>query len=237
MLSMWPRERAYRSRILCYHSVGTPEWGVNDVAPDLFRRQIALARRAGYTFASAADVSAGTAGPQSLAITFDDGLASVANVAPFLHDEAIPWSLFIVSDWADGRDDFGIDGLFMDWKAIDELARDPLVTVGSHSVSHPRFRHLDAEQAEYELRASREAIWQRIGLDVDSFAIPMGQSRDWPLPFARLAARAGYTTVYAQADANRPANTVARTFVTKWDSPRVFTAALGGAFERWEEWV
>lgn len=237
VLATLPRTRAFSSRILCYHSVGTPEWGVNDVTPAQFRRQIAVAREAGYSFAPAADVAAGTAGPRALAITFDDGLASVANVAPFLRDEGIPWSLFMVSDWAEGRDGFGVEGLFMDWDEVARVAKDPLVTIGSHSVSHPRFRYLEREQAEHELRASREAIRERIGLDVDTFAIPMGQSQDWPAPFAGIAADAGYSTVYAQADANRPANTVPRTFITRWDSPRVFRAALGGAFERWEEWV
>ena len=43
--------------------------------------------------------------------------------------------------------------------------------------------------------------------------------------------------MFAQAEETRPAETVARTFVTRWDGDRVFRAALGGAFDRWEEWV
>ena len=39
-----------------------------------------------------------------LAITFDDGLKSVlTNAAPILAEYDVPWSLFVVSDWADGR--------------------------------------------------------------------------------------------------------------------------------------
>jgi hypothetical protein len=46
----------------------------------------------------------------------------------------------------------------------------------------------------------------------------------------------GYTTVYAQAVDTRPAGTVPRTFITRIDRPKVFRAALAGAYDGWEEW-
>jgi hypothetical protein len=35
----------------------------------------------------------------------------------------------------------------------------------------------------------------------------------------------------------RPPGTVPRTFITRFDNDRLFRAALGGAFDRWEEWM
>jgi hypothetical protein len=80
-------------------------------------------------------------------------------------------------------------------------------------------------------------IRARTGITPDAFAIPLGQSRDWPAGFGTIAEELGYKFVYAQSAAKRPAGTVARTFITRWDSSRVFRAALGGAFDNWEEWV
>ena len=79
-----------RGRILAYHSVGTPEWGVNDVSPRDFERHLQIAVDDGWSFATPADVIAEPDKPQ-LALTFDDGLASVlANAAPVLRHHGIP---------------------------------------------------------------------------------------------------------------------------------------------------
>ena len=227
-----------RSRILCYHSVGTPEWGVNDVPPDRFRRQIELALREGYQFVPAGILAReGAAGDsRRLAITFDDGLRSVAaNAAPILQEYGIPWTLFVVSDWAEGRHSFG-DDIMLGWGEIERLAVAG-ATIGSHSVTHPNFGLLDAPTASHELEASRETIRQRTGIDAKEFAIPFGQSKNWTDIAAQAASVAGYETVYAQSEQRRASGTAPRTFVTRFDGDRVFRASLEGAFDRWEEWL
>lgn len=50
------------------------------------------------------------------------------------------------------------------------------------------------------------------------------------------AAEAGYTTVYAQSVDTRPDGTVLDTFITRVDRPKIFRAALAGAYDGWEEW-
>ena len=94
---------ARRGRILAYHSVGTPEWGVNDVSPRDFERHLQIAVDDGWSFATPAEVIAEPSKPQ-LALTFDDGLASVlANAAPVLRHHGIPATMFVVTGWADGQ--------------------------------------------------------------------------------------------------------------------------------------
>src|SRR5690349_10387166 len=61
-------------RILCYHSIGQPNWGVNDVSPRDFRRHIELSLAAGKRFVPASEIARTGGGPDDLAITFDDGL-------------------------------------------------------------------------------------------------------------------------------------------------------------------
>jgi peptidoglycan/xylan/chitin deacetylase (PgdA/CDA1 family) len=232
-----PREGPGRSRILCYHSVGTPSWGVNDVTPEQFRRHLRIAGEEGFRFVPAEKIAHGEGRPGDLAITFDDGLTTVlTNAAPILEELGIPWTLFVVSDWAEGKHPFG-EGTMLDWDQIGRLAERPGVTLGSHSVTHPRFSLLAKPEIDRELVESRRRLEARLGLRMPGFAIPLGQSGDWTPECAAAARAAGYELVYAQAEETRSADTVARTFVSRYDDDRVFRAALRGAFDRWEEWL
>jgi len=223
-------------RILCYHSVGTAQWGVNDVTPQRFRRQLEMAIERGYRFVPAERIACGAGSWNELAVTFDDGLKSVAlNAAPILAELGIPWSLFVVSEWAAGRHPFG-EGVMLGWRDIERLAG-ARVGIGSHSVSHADFGYLSPAQAEAELFNSRRAIEQAIGIVPNAFAVPIGGTRNWTADASRIAREVGYDLIYAQAEDRRPAGTIARTFVTRYDGDRQFRAALAGAFDRWEEWV
>ena len=234
-LTALPRRGApATARILCYHGVGTPEWGINDLSPAGFRRQLELAREWGYRFVPASRIASGDGEPSDIAITFDDGLTSVATgAAPILAELDIPWTLFVVSDWAGGRHRHG-HGTFMGWRDIERLA-EAGVEIGSHSVSHPNFGTLGPEDAVEELVESRRSIEAHIGIKTDAFAIPMGRSGDWTAVAQRAARAAGYVYVYAQSWDRRPAGTVPRTFIARSDSNRVFRATLEGAMDGWEE--
>jgi peptidoglycan/xylan/chitin deacetylase (PgdA/CDA1 family) len=230
-----PHKGEPRSRILCYHSVGTPSWGVNDVSPARFRRQLELVLERGYRFVPASKLASGVAEGTELAVTFDDGLTSVAtNAAPILAELNIPWSLFVVSDWAEGRHSFG-DGVMLGWREIERLAGAG-VEIGSHSVTHPDFGGLDPQAAVEELQVSRDVIGARLGAAPQSFAIPFGQSANWTQAAQQSALAAGYTTIYAQTERPRVAGQASRTFVTRFDGDGIFRALLGGAFDGWEEW-
>jgi peptidoglycan/xylan/chitin deacetylase (PgdA/CDA1 family) len=223
-------------RILCYHSVGQLESGVNNVEPRRFRRQIELALRAGFRFVTASRIAQAESGPLDLAITFDDGWKSVlSNAAPILRDYNIPWSLFVVTSWCDHRSSWTRQNI-LPWKDIEHLAAHG-ATIGSHSLTHPDFALIDRYQMTDELRRSREIIRQRLGLMPTEFAIPYGQSMNWPHAAGEIALTVGYDVVYAQAERTRPKDTAPRTFVTCFDGDRIFNALLRGAYDDWEEWV
>jgi peptidoglycan/xylan/chitin deacetylase (PgdA/CDA1 family) len=235
-LSTWPRRRppAVAGRILCYHGVGTPAWGYNDITPAQLRRQLELAMRRGYRFVPAEDIARTGGTPGDLAVTFDDGLRSIGeDAAPILAELGVPWTVFVVSGWASGEG-WADPELFLGWEELTELARRG-ATLGSHSVSHPNFGRLDEDAARHEMVESRRAIEAATGLSIDTFAIPLGQSGDWSEACSTIAAEAGYRLVYAQAAETRWPGTVPRSFITGFDDDRVFLAALDGAFDRWEE--
>lgn len=223
-----------RGRILAYHSIGTRQWGVNDVSPATFEQHLQIAADDGWSFATPAQVLAEPGKPQ-LALTFDDGLASVLhNALPVLRHHGIPATAFVVSGWADQPPEW-CRPLVLDWPGVRALA-DGGVTIGSHSVSHPDFGKLPAAEASRELSESRSRLGAMLGGEPAEFAIPYGQSANWTTAAADAAAGAGYTTVYAQAVTTRPERTVPRTFITRIDRPALFRAALAGAYDSWEEW-
>ena len=232
-LSLMGQRQRPRARILCYHSVGTPEWGVNDVAPKRFARQIELALERGDTFVPASLIAAGEASPRALAITFDDGLASIQNAVPVLNSYGIPFTIFVVSDWAEGKGRWA-NRRALNWTQLEALTASG-ATIGSHSVTHANFARLSPQAAADELRRSRETIAAHLGAAPVEFAIPFGRRRDWPESAGALALEAGYTTVYAQSEDLRPPGTIARSFVTRWDTDRLFAAVLDGRFDGWEE--
>jgi len=222
-------------RILCYHSVGQPAWGTNDVPPEQFRKQIEQALEAGFRFVPARDIVKTGGGPRDLAITFDDGMKSVmTQAAPIMKDYNIPWTVFVVSEWSDGNTHQPED-TFMSWKDIEAVMKDG-ADVGSHSATHPQFQTIDREQMITELAGSRDLFEKRIGYSPDTFAIPYGQSMNWTSEAHEIAKEVGYSIIYAQAEETRPADTVARTFVTRFDHEFIFNALLKGKFDRWEEW-
>lgn len=227
--------KRYIGRILCYHSIGQEDWGVNDVTPSMFRKQIETALNAGFRFVPAQEIVRTGGGEKDLAITFDDGLKTVlTQAAPILKEYGLPWSFFPVSEWSDGRHDSN-DDVFLSWNDIETLLKSG-AEMGSHSATHPQFQRIGRNQMIDELAGSRELFQKRLGFAPDTFAIPFGQSGNWTEEAHKLAREAGYSVIYAQAEETRATDTVARTFVTKFDHEFIFRALLKGKFDRWEEW-
>ncbi len=113
-----------------------------------------------------------------------------------------------IASWWDGPDaarhyaDFcaenGIDRDAMHWKhaiswdMLELLAKDPLIEIGAHTVSHARVSSLVPEAAVAELEGSRRRLNERLGINVQHFAFPYGRSVDCgPRDFA-LARQAGF---------------------------------------------
>jgi peptidoglycan/xylan/chitin deacetylase (PgdA/CDA1 family) len=86
------------------------------------------------------------------------------------------------------------DALCMTWDEIRELAADPLVTFGAHTVNHVMLGKADEATARAELSASREVIAAALGTPVAHFAYPYGGPDLVGKREFRLAAEVGYKT-------------------------------------------
>ena len=71
-----------------------------------------------------------------------------------------------------------LDGCFLDWDGMRELASDPLVEIGAHSVTHRPLRRLDETTARWEMEESRAILKAKLGVPVRYFAYPFGSVGD-----------------------------------------------------------
>jgi peptidoglycan/xylan/chitin deacetylase (PgdA/CDA1 family) len=82
----------------------------------------------------------------------------------------------------------------LSWDDLCELAKDPLVTIGAHTVSHPVLSALSVEQACAEMCDSRERIEAHIGVPVTHFCYPFGSRNEVGAREFELARELGFKT-------------------------------------------
>lgn len=144
---------------------------------------------------------AGTLPARAVALTFDDGYASVVETAwPMLQRRGWPATLFVVTDsltreltfaWDDHAREPGSARFRL--ATSDEIAKAAAdgLDVGSHTCTHPLLPRLDDEALRHELRASRAALGDLLGREVTSIAYPTGA---WDRRVRAATREAGYRT-------------------------------------------
>ncbi len=120
-------------------------------------------------------------GKRYVGITFDDGFENnIDNVVPELHKRRIPATFFLT---------VGFLGQHASWWPEDAPERRQriasaerwlqvpadLVSIGSHSVTHPHFPLLTEEEAKRELHDSRSALETCFRRKITTFSFPYGE--------------------------------------------------------------
>lgn len=114
----------------------------------------------------------------------------------------------------------------------DELARfarHPLVTIGAHTVDHPRLSSLSLEEQVAQLKSSRETLQKICGRPVTICSYPFGGpdhvNSDTPIAAKNAGLQAAYTTVPATIEAWHMPYAIPRVHVPDLDGDR-FSAFL-----------
>ena len=84
--------------------------------------------------------------------------------------------------------------LMMTWNEVRSLNDSPLVTVGAHTVSHPRLIWCDNREIESEIIDSKARLEEKLDCKVRHLAYPHGSEKDIPEGISNLATEAGYET-------------------------------------------
>ena len=108
-------------------------------------------------------------------ITFDDGLADLYRVAyPEMKKREIPFVVFVITDFLDTEG-------YITTEQLIELSQDPLVTIGSHGLSHDVLKGKPTDWQEEELLKSKERLEGLLGKPIKYFAYSHGQYDDTTL--------------------------------------------------------
>jgi peptidoglycan/xylan/chitin deacetylase (PgdA/CDA1 family) len=170
-----------RALVLAYHAIerGHPPLCIE---PALFAEHLDAILESGLEpvsltrLADALD-SGGPAAP-SVAITFDDGCASVFSEAvPLLREREIPATVFCVAGYLGGRKDWPTEPpsaprlRLASAGAVAEAAGEG-IEIGSHGLTHLPLALTDGPALEREVVESRQVLEEAVGAEVSWFAHP-----------------------------------------------------------------
>lgn len=160
------------NRVLRYHSVGGGWY--DDIPVAAFREQLSYLTRE-YEVVDLPDVLA-RSDRKRVALTFDDGYRDFYdNVLPLLHEYDVPATVFlpvaaVECAPAASLDRFDYDPLSE--AQLRELVDDPLVSIGNHTVTHPRLADLDDDRLEAEIVDAKEQLEDALSITVSRFCYP-----------------------------------------------------------------
>lgn len=231
-------------RILMYHRVTeSREFDQLTVTPGRFAEQMSILAAAGNVVSLKEAVESLQKGAavakNSVVITFDDGyLDNLEQALPILERYQLPASIFVTTDFAAHTSshprysDEGGSRLHLDWAQLRELVSHPLITLGSHTVSHPYLQSVDDSQSREEITESASILEKELGIPMDYFCYPSGDYGARELNTIRDSAYQAAVTV--APGVNRHTQSLLelnRSEVTDKDSKLMFRCKLIGAFD------
>ena len=86
------------------------------------------------------------------------------------------------------------EAISLSWEEIKELANDPLITIGAHTMNHICLKQQLEELVVEEMKASKSELEKYIGNEVVHFAYPFGGEMDVSKRELEIAAKVGFRT-------------------------------------------
>jgi len=135
-----------------------------------------------------------SAGQRYVAVTFDDAFHSVLqNAVPELVIKKIPATIFVISGII-GRSP-GWEGYLERTMTLRELRELPadLITIGSHTITHPALPSISEARARAELIESRAKLEELLDRRIELFSFPYGAFEERIIGWCK---EAGYERVF-----------------------------------------
>lgn len=179
--------------ILMYHDVLAEPEVFFDLVPAQFESHLKLLQDNGFTIVSLDQVvrhlRTGMPLPEKpVLLTFDDGYAGhFEHVYPLLKAYQAPAVFSVFPGKLDGK----VAGRStLTWDQLKTMAADPLVTIASHSVTHPPdLTQMADQELVYEVTESKRRLEEQLGIPIQYFTYPAGHYDE---RVAQAVADAGY---------------------------------------------
>jgi peptidoglycan/xylan/chitin deacetylase (PgdA/CDA1 family) len=188
-----------RDIVLLYHSVGDGPWAVRTAQ---FRAQMEWLGIVARVVSLEELLTTERDAPLRVAVTFDDGYASLFGVVRALaRDVRLRPTMFLNTGLigrnrrctSEPRSGHYPEEEFLVWDEVEQLQADGW-TVGSHGVTHLDFTRADDDVVRAQLRQSKTTVERNVSVPCDYFAYTWGRhSRH----LQELVAEAGYLYAFA----------------------------------------
>lgn len=236
-----------RIPILMYHSIesrASAEHQVRGIhtTPRAFADQMRFLHERGYRTLRVGEIASALktsrADARLVAITFDDGYQSFYTEAlPVLMRYGFTATVYVVASFVGKCASEFTPRSYMCWDELREI-RGERISIGSHTVTHPRLQVLSDHQREWEIRASKEWIEDELNCFVQGFSYPYGFP-EHDTAFARKIGEqlrsAGYThavsTVIGRAGKRSDAYILPRLPMNAHDDLPLCAAKLNGSYD------
>lgn len=228
-----------RALVLTYHAIEERE-GPLFVDPETFAVHLDCIAEADADAVTVSELVAALRSRRrrrpAIAVTFDDGFASVVRTAaPLLAERGIPATVYCVAghlgrlnDWPSALRGSPLLEL-ADARELAELAAAGF-EIGCHGMTHAPLRGAKEESVEQELVEAREVLQREVRADVRSFAYPYGAA---PSPDARRVVARTYesacTTTLGYVTHGADEYALPRVDAHYVRRPRLLRSALAGS--------
>ena len=188
--------------VLAYHQVDDGfDWSITRQKASQFERGMRFLKDQGYRVVGLKEAanSEEVSDERRITLTFDDACQGVHQSAfPILQTLGFTACVFVVTEYVGKPSewDYGwgkYKRRHLSWEQIGEMARAGF-EIGSHTVNHPDLTRIPKRFVEYELRASKEMLEDRLGQRVDFLSYPFGRFNRY---VEQEAERLGYAGAYA----------------------------------------
>ncbi|MDB9529173.1 polysaccharide deacetylase family protein [Oscillatoria sp. CS-180] len=193
----WPEihesARSARVPVLMYHDILEEKEVFFDVTVEEFEAHLVRIEEEGLTPISFDQLlehlrTGAPLPPKPVLLTFDDGyVGHYTHVYPLLKQYQYPAVFSVFTGKLDGDI---VGRSTVTWEQTKEMAADPLITIASHTITHPRdLRELNDEDLRREVVESKTRLEAELGIPIQYFTYPEG---NYDERVAAAVAEAGY---------------------------------------------
>jgi poly-beta-1,6-N-acetyl-D-glucosamine N-deacetylase len=203
-ISPWPtiNERAKLAKVpvIMYHDILPKKEVFFDVTPKQLERHFQLIQKTGMTPISfdelVTHLRTGKPLPaKPILLTFDDGYGGhYEYVYPLLKKYNYPATFSIYTS----KVGINTGRTHVSWEQLRRMVADPLVTIASHSVTHPPdLRQLPDDKLKIEIVESKRILESKLGIPIRYFTYPVGKYDE---RVANVVKQAGYAAALTMSD-------------------------------------
>ncbi|MBW4419583.1 MAG: polysaccharide deacetylase family protein [Myxacorys californica WJT36-NPBG1] len=187
-----------RVPVMMYHDILPAKKVAYDLTPQELRQHFERIRSSQLTPISLdrliAHLRTGSQLPEKpILLTFDDGYGGHYQYAyPLLKEYGYP-AVFSIHTSSVG---VNVGRTHVSWQDLKTMANDPLVTIASHSKTHPALTRLSDQKLTQEVVDSKKILESKLARPVQYFTYPYG---NYDARVKRVVANAGYLAAIAFA--------------------------------------